>query len=54
MKNYTVYAVLPNQDERVVGSFEFEDQAITFITRYLNQHPTATCYINNGTVGWVK
>lgn len=54
MKNYIVYAVLSNRAEAVVGSFEFEDQAIAFIGRYLNQHPTATCYINDGTVGWVK
>ncbi len=53
MKNFTVYATFPNRAEQVVGSFEFEDQAIAFIHRYLNQHPTATCYINDGTVGWV-
>jgi hypothetical protein len=54
MKNFTVYAVLPNQAEIIVGSFEFRDQAQAAIERYLNTHPTATCYINSETVGWVK
>lgn len=54
MKNFTVYATFPNRAEQVVGSFEFRDQAIAAIERYLNTHPSATCYINNETVGWVK
>ena len=52
--SYIVYAVFPSRAEAIVGRFEFEDQAIAFINRYLNQHPAATCYINDGTVGWVK
>ena len=55
MNNYTVYATLPNAaGEIILGSFEFRDQAIARIERYLNVHPTATCYINSETVGWVK
>ena len=55
MSNYIVYATLPNATgEIIVGSFEFRDQAQAAIDRYLNQHPTATCYVNSETVGWVK
>lgn len=55
MSNYIVYAVIPgNQSEIVVGSYEFKDQARAAIERYLNVHPTATCYINSDATGWVK
>lgn len=54
MKNFTVYAVFPSGTEKVIGSFEFRDQAIKAIERFLNMRPSATCYINKETVGWVK
>ncbi len=54
MTNFIVYAIIGESAERVVGTYEFRDQAVAAIERYLNQHPTATCYINDETVGWVK
>lgn len=54
MKKFTVYAVFYSGREQVVGSFEFRDQAVAAIERYLNRNPAATCYINDETTGWVK
>jgi hypothetical protein len=51
--DYTVYAVMPSGAEYVVGCYEFRDQAAAAIERHLNQRPAATCYINDGTVGYV-
>lgn len=53
MTNFIVYATTASGREIRIGAFEFRDQAIDCIDRFLSIQPTATCYINDETVGWV-
>lgn len=54
MNTYKVYAQHRYGPERIIGTYQTEEQAIAAIERYLKANPSAVCYINDGTVGWCR